>query len=471
MRTRFSIAVLALSAATPARARTQEMLRPFLDVEDAALRFRRSRVTAEQTAVPGADVTAPLFGSTMGTGCFLVQITVGTQEFLVDLDTGSADLLIPGPSLLGYVGPVYVPPFNPVSTAIIGTTFADGSAWSGQFYNDTIQIAGMTTYSVFGLIESQVGHAEVGTESDAAEKSARKVVDGISSQGVLGIAPDAASDATLLPLSPPYTLLSSLVSTHATIRDRVSFRACPVTSPPSQSYVDWGGSNASLSMSGTAEPIGWARVVPPARLFSVNVTRVAVAGVDVTLPDLWQGDPVAAPSMVDSCTTLLLLHEVVFEALCEAVRGSGVLQEIMGAEQVEMWLSKGKGLNIVSNRFLIGAFREVLQFVQNATHPLDVSRLPNITIEMESPSPGATVAITLRGRDYVLNDLGRSWFAVASVPTANVVLGSVVFDSLYVVFDRENGTVGFGPGCGYVAGSKEAADAVVVTKLGAYQVD
>jgi hypothetical protein len=81
------------------------------------------------------------------------------------------------------------------------------------------------------------------------------------------------------------------------------------------------------------------------------------------------------------------------------------------------------------------------------TTPINYAKLPNLTISMQDTTNG-TVNITLNANNYIKGDgRGNIYFAIQPQETLSVVMGATLFDTFYIVLDRGNNKVGFGPGC------------------------
>jgi hypothetical protein len=61
---------------------------------------------------------------------------------------------------------------------------------------------------------------------------------------------------------------------------------------------------------------------------------------------------------------------------------------------------------------------------------------------------GGTVNVTMTPQNYIQADgKGNIYFAVQPQDTLAVVMGAMMFDTFYIVLDRSNHRIGFGPGC------------------------
>ncbi|KAJ3096300.1 Beta-secretase 2 [Phlyctochytrium bullatum] len=390
-----------------------------------------------------------LTGGTLLTGCWNTELTADGQKFAVSIDSGSSDLVLPGPKLPNYATPTN--PFPPrfetankpqIARGTVRTLFADGSAWAGRMFRAAVEVAP----GVAG--EVPVAVAEQQTSSPPAITSRY-------CQGLLGLGFDSLS------INParPATLLTSLRATNALRRDRVALRGCPAAAANGTSFIDWGADDAALACSvagGTGQPnataVAWVAVTRRQH-YTVQVSKVAI-GEGAAPTKAWDGiGGMGFPeSLVDSCTTVLMLPPEAFEGLVRAVNETRVFQDAgLGEEWVGQFLT-----NLVSipsalsyNLTLLPPLRLFLG-ASSPPSPLDTPPRP---LGFDNPSSTTTTAageveLILRGSDYVQSDgNGRTYFPVQPSDDGGVVLGSAVFDLFYVVLDREEGRVGFGGGC------------------------
>ena len=78
---------------------------------------------------------------------------------------------------------------------------------------------------------------------------------------------------------------------------------------------------------------------------------------------------------------------------------------------------------------------------------LDYSILPNLVITLRDTT-GENLKLVMTARDYIQGDgSGHIKFLVQKNADHKVTLGAPVFDTFYIVLDRANKRVGFGPGC------------------------
>ncbi|KAI9355682.1 aspartic peptidase domain-containing protein, partial [Zopfochytrium polystomum] len=321
--------------------------------------------------------------------------------FNAQIDSGSSDLVIPGSTLNNYSlsQPTYdIKGKTPVISGIT-QSFYDGTWWTGNFYQDVVSLDGPRASAIFAVMTKQ---------------SSTPVTNGEDSQGLMGIAFDSLAVS-------PLTVVTAMVQSGSFKSDAIGFRGCPATSD-SPSVIDWGNEEKNLTCTQNGAPLGWAAVGSKS-YYNLNVKSVAVAGKDITLPTDWQ---TSDTSIIDSCTTLLLLPSAVFDVFVAKIKATGELQAAgLSSTDVDDFLYSQAGL------------------------PMDVnySKLPEISFSLDGLN-GEIITLILTGRGYIQGDgTGYFYFPVASQDTSNVVFGSIIYDSFYVVMDRGNGRVGFGPGC------------------------
>ncbi|KAJ3239693.1 Beta-secretase 2, partial [Chytriomyces hyalinus] len=279
--------------------------------------------------------------------------------------------------------------------------YAGGASWKGGFFADTIDIGGSRAIATFAVMYYQTPD--------------NVVADGSWTQGILGLAYDALARAPV----PPKTVFSSFVSNNIFTQDVFAFRGCPATSK-SKSYLDFGATDDSLTCISTNQPLGWVQVTSKT-YYVVNVLKVGVDGGEVGLPSDWQSD-YDRGSIVDSCTTLLILPKGVFDAFVAAIKKSGVLAKAgMSAAFQNAFLYQYTGM---SSRYF----------------NLDFASLPKISFVLQKADGAGTVTLTMSGFNYIQGD-GQG------DASTSIIFGATLFQAYYIVFDRAGGRIGFGPGC------------------------
>ncbi|KAJ3286836.1 Beta-secretase 2 [Rhizoclosmatium sp. JEL0117] len=372
--------------------------------------------TVINNAASGAGYEQSLSGGPLITGCYNINIFVSGVKFNVQLDSGSSDLLIPGSTIQAYTGPTYsTSSKTPLTQQTIGSSFADGSSWTGRFYYDQVGIddGSIIVSAPFAVMQQQTSNPTV--------------TDGSTSQGLLGIAYDTLSTVNYLNLPAaskqiPKTVLSALSNNKSIANDMIAMRSCPGNSQ-TQSVVDWGASNSSLTCTPEAS-ISWAAVIS-ASYYTVNVTSIKIGDTQMDLDhSKWQQN--GAVSIFDSCTTVMLLPDNIYNIFVTTLTNSGGFGST-SAKNIDLFLNQGYGFSDFA---------------------ADFTKFPDLTFQILGEDGASLVEISIPAQGYIQQDSnGYSFFTVGSQTELGVVFGGTVFDNFYVVLDRGGQRVGLGLGC------------------------
>ncbi|OAJ36958.1 hypothetical protein BDEG_21053 [Batrachochytrium dendrobatidis JEL423] len=350
--------------------------------------------------------------------CFLINMDVQGTTFSVMIDSGSTDLTVPLTGLNNYVGPTINTPRPPGSGDLIGT-YGDQSGWTGYGFQGTARVTGTNITAsnapVIGMFRQTTN--PIYTTGDVT-------------QGLLGIAyPSLASYRVT-----PSTVVDAWVASGTMPKNEIAFHACPY-SMTNQSYVDFGNDDPSYKCSSNGVPVVWA--YSPARTyFTIDVRAISIDSVPVTLPQTFQnGIGYNKWSLVDSCTSVMILPGSVITALVNAIQSSGGLpSDLASSPHLSNFLSGSIGIRPVQ--------------------PFQWSKLPSISFDITSDQirPGgqnATFKITLGARQYIQPNANGYFAMIArSGGERYANLGIPLFSNLNVVLDRANARVGFSQGCG-----------------------
>ncbi|KAJ3189055.1 Beta-secretase 2 [Irineochytrium annulatum] len=374
-------------------------------------------------------------GPLSSAGCWTGAVAIAGNTYEVEIDSGSSDLLIPGTNLPAYTGPTYdTTTHTPMSSQTVTGAFADGSNWVGRPFADTVSIPSASlsaTSCPFLAMTDQDTNNPVATGQPG------------TSQGLLGIAYDSLSV-----FGDGGTVLSTMVAQGAVKHDAIGVRACQMNSG-NASVLDWGLELASQLVcasdvgigAGSSDPLaigvlGWAST-PEENFYSLDVTGVTINGVNMTLGSGWQkvtsasgGGRVGARmySIIDSCTTVMFLPQMMHGALVEGIKATNVFQGY-GWSDADV----NSFLNFQGAARLGSAF--------------PYSKLPTIQFMLRSTS-GGTVYLTVPASAYLQPDAsGHMYFPIVPTTDNRIIFGAVVFDTFYVVLDRAGQRVGFGTGC------------------------
>ncbi|KAJ3110254.1 Beta-secretase 2 [Physocladia obscura] len=353
-----------------------------------------------------------LGGGPLETGCWMMNISFGPTKFTnVMIDTGSSDLVLPGINLNNYKSqePSYNYRNNFQYGSDVASGYGDGSTWTGGFFADIVAFGGIATYALAAIMKHQ--------------NPSRPVCDGHSTQGIFGVAFDPLARTSYS----PQTVLTALYQHNLIPENLLAMRGCPLTST-SNSFADFGADDRSLTcVNDSTTPIGWVKITSES-YYVVNVVAIFVGGSQLVLDGNWQSD-FDGGSIVDSCTTLLSLPASIYNSFVSEIIASGALQ--------------AAGINDA----MITALLYDLNGLYATYFPVNYSALPKISFVLEG-FDGGLIELTLSGYNYMQGDgVGYFFFPVSSSTSSSIIFGGTIFQEYYIVFDRTNARVGFGPGC------------------------
>ena len=108
--------------------------------------------------------------------------------------------------------------------------------------------------------------------------------------------------------------------------------------------IDWGAEDASLTCTPDGQPTAWAKVItsPDTTHYVVDVRGITIGSTPVTsLPigtSSWQQGP-NGQSIVDSCTTKLIIPNAAFQMLTDQIQASSALQKAgIGGASIKAFL-------------------------------------------------------------------------------------------------------------------------------------
>ena len=239
--------------------------------------------------------------------------------------------------------------------------------------------------------------------------------------GILGLAfPDNACTPTCQP-----TFLDSLVASGAIAPEMNRFGMCVTDSRGG--ILDLGGVDGTRVIGGEAA-IQYAKVTHK-HWYNIDVVSLQFAGGrTVPVPSLYWGvtnDVIG--SFVDSGTMPLLMGPAIFQHFAAA------------------FLADYAHLPGVSQLFQSGGM--FASGCANLT-AAQVAAYPTLQFNVRGQSGDATFPVEVESRDYLQPQPGGSpdtvCLQVAGVPSLGVIMGDVVMNRYYMVFDRVNARLGFG---------------------------
>eukprot|EP00842_Homolaphlyctis_polyrhiza_P003613 jgi/Hompol1/4252/HPOL_007010-RA len=136
-------------------------------------------------------------------------------------------------------------------------------------------------------------------------------------------------------------------------------------------------------------------------------------------------------SIVDSCTSVLMIPPAAFTAFTTAIRNSGGLPTSFSTTDTSQFLNGYYAMSVPASAFNWPAL---------PTLAFDIAQDPATT----SNGQAATFRIVLGPRQYIQPDpLGYYRMVVTSGSTSYALLGIPLFTSLSILLDRGNGRIGW----------------------------
>nr|CAB3225059.1 beta-secretase 1-like [Phallusia mammillata] len=353
-----------------------------------------------------SDVTLPNLNGTTTTGYYVtVQLGSPPQEFNVILDTGSSNFAIAGAPhefITRYYNVADSTTARRVDSSDITIAYTEGS-WKGSVVYDVITIPSA------GLVDKVTIPMAVITSSDSF------FVTESNWEGILGMGYQALAQPQSLNLP---SIMDSFVSS-AEVEDVFSIQLCSSADQEATrgSFII-GGADLSLS----AGPIEWTRIVQK-WFYEIVIIGMKVGNQDVALDCTDFNDD---RTIVDSGTSNLRFPTKVYAVLVQMIK------------------------ELVTQRSFTDEFYASEKMFCSTNINEVYSWFPNITIYLPSVDFNVTFPLYLFPQNYLQFAVGtgalgtESCVKFAIFPSATgTVLGTVVMEQYYVVFNRSAGTVGF----------------------------
>ena len=322
-------------------------------------------------------------------------------------------MAIPNNGLNDYSGPkLNLGASGPLLSAVYGI-----GNWTGYAHTGTVALSTTVTSNSAKFI---------------AMSSQYLIADGTTVQGLFGVAYDPLASTS----SSPKTVMDAWYQAGVLANNEIAFHACPL-SLMSEAYIDFGNSDPSFTCNPDGTPNVWA-YSPSADYYTINIVKINVGSNAVTLPQYFQqytnGVGSLSWSIVDSCTTNLILPQNVVQALVNAIASSGAIPS--------SWPTNLK--------------TQFLNAEVTVSNPgFKWSLFPTITFYIQYTSTSTqTFQIVLSAYQYIQATAdGDYQFLVSVGSDAMAILGIPIFTGLDVVFDRANQRIGFALGCGCATSS------------------
>ena len=263
----------------------------------------------------------------MYSSCFIMSLEIAGTLLNISIDSGSADLAVASVGLARFDSSKGGMTIAEVPGApSVSVSYGDKSWWSGFPVQSSVSIPGTSISSPnapFAIITSQ------STSPVFVTGSGR-----FATQGMMGVAYGSLSRIGLS----PKTVVDSWYQYGVIQNNMIGFHACPYQYI-SQAYIDFGYEEPSTECGGTSEPSAWAKS-PSNTYYTVDIRSILVGGVALPLPSSFQSQSsLDYYSLVDSCTSLLLLPSSIVVALRSAIFDSGGLVPAISQNDVTSFLS------------------------------------------------------------------------------------------------------------------------------------
>ncbi|XP_033126047.1 beta-secretase 1-like isoform X2 [Anneissia japonica] len=376
----------------------------------------------DQVAKDATDISKPLIkadvGGKPGLG-FYIELGLGTppQELSILVDTGSSNFAVAAaahPFVTTYYEPDNSSTYESSSTEVY-VPYTQGE-WHGRLGTDMVTIPSDPNSTVRAHI--------VGIYS-----SEKFFINGSEWQGILGM----AYSSIARPGSWVTTYFDSLVDGNI-VNDIFSMQLCTPYSI---------GNHSSIHSTGSMTFGGIDKDLYQGEIFYTRIKRKWYF--DVTVTDMGTNNTSLGldckeynfdKSIVDSGTTNLRLPYKVFKTLIAAIS-----RQIIDVE--------------VPDTFWQGT--EVMCW-EIGTTPF--YHFPTVYLDLEGPEDDTSFRLTIPPEQYIRwvngNEPGKDCYKTGfASSTTGTVIGAVVMEGYYVVFDRENNRVGFAiSNCAVVEGNE-----------------
>jgi hypothetical protein len=351
------------------------------------------------TATTGDPAVSFPLGS-IGGFSYTLDFTLGGQTFGLIVDSGSSSAGVAGSGCSNCsVNPAY----EPSSTATdknrtADSTYADGSGWSGEIYQDTATMTGLPDVALdFVNIESQ---------SDFFQR-------GADYQGILGLGPAA------LLLRGTSSYMDSL--SDEGVREMMAFRLCPDDGEMWIGGYDGSAATAPVQYSPIETYNG------DAYYYAVEMDDMAVGGESLGLSSRSFG-----MVLIDTGTSLTYVPQAVLDDVVDAVNADPGFQSMFSDE-----LSTSSSYSCVTTTA--------------SADEIDAA-LPKLTLEFPA-ADGSTFPVELPAtRSYLVDygsQRGSEYYCLAIYSSGSnnqySLIGDSMLTGMLTVFDADNGQIGFAP--------------------------
>jgi hypothetical protein len=261
--------------------------------------------------------------------CFLAKLRVESVEFVVRVDTGSSDTVVASRLTNNFSGSSFNFSF-PGNQPLVGLNYHDMSYWLGYVQRIACGISDISAICPIALIiEQSTSPLFLDEESNIS--------------GLIGVGFPSLSAATL---ASPQTVMDAWFNSGQIEKKQLAIHGCTYERE-SESYIDIG--NESLY-----EPAGCTNFsatigIPSPSYYNLDILQITFANSVVPLNSAWQTVKVSTQlyrrySVLDSCTSVILLPTYMVTLLKNQVIASGGLSAILGNVYLNDWLNGMSGV-------------------------------------------------------------------------------------------------------------------------------
>ncbi|OAJ45155.1 hypothetical protein BDEG_28316 [Batrachochytrium dendrobatidis JEL423] len=350
--------------------------------------------------------------------CFQMKIQANGINLNVLVDSATSDLIVPLSTLNNYRGPTL--PDTKRGEPVSGS-YGSGATWKGYGFLATVNIPDT------GIIATN--SPTVGIYQQSIEPT---VISGEPRQGVFGFAYPSLSYYH----TSPESVMDAWYKSKTILKNQVATQLCPY-GLSEKSYIDIGNTDSTKKCGTNGESVAWV-YSPSLDFFTVSIRNILVNDRPVTLPVAFKENEFQQNSFsyIDTCSRSIRLPHLVLDGLIGAITASRAFQPPLTTMETLAFFWQ----------------RDVIDTLK---YTIDWKKLPTLSFVLDTGVPKkkkgsySTVKITLGPKDY-LQQIGPNQylFSVGFGSETSITLGIPFMTRLKVVFDREGGRIGFGPGCG-----------------------
>ncbi|KAJ3256926.1 hypothetical protein HK103_005044 [Boothiomyces macroporosus] len=331
--------------------------------------------------------------------------------FLVDLTYQNVNFSLTGPTIS----------FTPSSGAkTLQATYGDSSYWIGYEARLSIQIPGTNVQSTAPIIAM-------------VQQSTNPIFsDGVSSNGLMGIGFGSLASVTNAPL----TVMEAFYTSGAVSKNQIAIHGCPYSNLNS-AYIDFGNTRPYSSCSSISATFNF----PYDSYYTVDVRGISIGKSPVTLPSTFQGKSSSYLggtdwSIFDSCTSLISVPTVAFNALATAIADSNGLPSVIQSSQyLNDWLNGNINIRASSSDFNWGL-------------------LPTLNFTLSTGGSNPTLVNLILGPQQFIQADADGYYSLLVYNAGDqnsVTFGLPFFSAFHVVADLSLGqaTISLGCSCSY----------------------